>query len=295
MNNDPQQVTQSETSSDEIDLFQLFQSIWQEKWLAIAVTALIFIIALAYTVLVTPIYQAKIKMMPAAESHIAAYNALRVLDREYLQEKTKTDSRPALLSASDAYSIFMANFLSEKTKQEFLQELSSASSSTFTLKTSKIYPQYGQAIVDVMVDSENPELALAMANAYVDFVLVQSKKEMDANFNAELNMRIDYLKRHIQVLRNQVSKEQESEANSQLLLSELQGLNIELAMLSAIKIDDKATQLARVDSPAILPVVPTKPRKRLIMAASLILGGLLGVFSALIRGMMRKRQTVLGS
>ena len=295
MNNNPQQVTRSEASSDEIDLFQLFQSIWQEKWLAIAVTALIFIIALAYTVFVTPIYQAKIKMMPAAESHIAAYNALRVLDREYLQEKTKTDSRPALLSASDAYSIFMANFLSEKTKQEFLQELSGASSSTFTLKTSKIYPQYGQAIVDVVVDSENPELALAMANAYVDFVLVQSKKEMDANFNAELNMRIDYLKRHIQVLRNQVSKEQENEVNSQLLLSELQGLNIELAMLSAIKIEDKSVQVARVDSPAILPVVPTKPRKRLIMAASLILGGLLGIFSALILGMMRKRQTVLGS
>ncbi len=54
-------------------------------------------------------------------------------------------------------------------------------------------------------------------------------------------------------------------------------------------IDTKPDNVAvfTLDSPAALPQTPIKPKKTLILASGLILGGMLGLFAALLRNMLR--------
>jgi Chain length determinant protein len=55
---DQQQTPQ--IHDDEIDLFELFGQLWDEKFLIIGVTILFGAIAAAYSFMVTPVYEAKI-------------------------------------------------------------------------------------------------------------------------------------------------------------------------------------------------------------------------------------------
>ncbi|MOA51848.1 hypothetical protein D3C78_1750450 [compost metagenome] len=45
-----------------------------------------------------------------------------------------------------------------------------------------------------------------------------------------------------------------------------------------------------LDSAAEVPETPIKPKKLLIFAIGLILGGMLGIFIALVRSMLRKNR-----
>ena len=60
--------------------------------------------------------------------------------------------------------------------------------------------------------------------------------------------------------------------------------------MASINLDFSNLDLVRIDQPAIQPAKPIKPKKILIMSLGLILGGMLGVFIALVRGMLAKRR-----
>nr|WP_306275815.1 GNVR domain-containing protein [Pseudomonas oleovorans] len=57
----------------------------------------------------------------------------------------------------------------------------------------------------------------------------------------------------------------------------------EAARLKSIQPNLEQLNLVRIDQPAIKPLKPIKPKKMLIVAIGLVLGGMLGVFVALIR------------
>ncbi|MEA1605398.1 GNVR domain-containing protein [Pseudomonas spirodelae] len=53
--------------------------------------------------------------------------------------------------------------------------------------------------------------------------------------------------------------------------------------------------LYRVEQASALPAQPIKPKKPLIVALGLVLGGMLGIFIALIRLMLKKRSAKMAS
>lgn len=62
------------SSSDEIDLFALFQAIWQQKKIIIAATVVSGLVALGYVYTVTPEYQVTSVLRPAAINELDALN-----------------------------------------------------------------------------------------------------------------------------------------------------------------------------------------------------------------------------
>ena len=62
------------SSSDEIDLFALFQAIWQQKKVIIAATIVSGLVALGYVYAVTPEYQVTSVLRPAAINELDALN-----------------------------------------------------------------------------------------------------------------------------------------------------------------------------------------------------------------------------
>ncbi|MDH0057954.1 Wzz/FepE/Etk N-terminal domain-containing protein [Stutzerimonas stutzeri] len=78
-----------------------------------------------------------------------------------------------------------------------------------------------------------------------------------------------------------------SRENEDLFLKNLAGWREEAARLRAMQLDAGSLKLVSIDQHAVEPSRPIKPKKAMIVALALVLGGMLGVFIALIRNMRR--------
>ena len=58
--------------------------------------------------------------------------------------------------------------------------------------------------------------------------------------------------------------------------------------MKGIKLDTERLRLVRLDQPALQSTNPVKPKKAMILALGLVLGGMLGVFIALIRSLVNR-------
>jgi len=81
--------------------------------------------------------------------------------------------------------------------------------------------------------------------------------------------------------------------NEDLFLAELAENRKEISRLKSLEVDMDKLNLVRIDQVAVEPANPIKPKKSLIVALGIVLGGMLGVFAALIRSMIRKRKNAV--
>ncbi|WP_315852819.1 Wzz/FepE/Etk N-terminal domain-containing protein [Pseudomonas tumuqii] len=77
--------------------------------------------------------------------------------------------------------------------------------------------------------------------------------------------------------------------NEDLFLKDLAIWREEAAHLRNLNVDVSTLKLVTVDQLAMQPLKPIKPKKALILALGLVLGGMLGLFVALIRNMLRRK------
>lgn len=80
--------------------------------------------------------------------------------------------------------------------------------------------------------------------------------------------------------------------NEDLFLEKLASWREEAARLRSLDVDVSTLKLVTVDQSAMQPLKPIKPKKALILAMGLVLGGMLGVFIALLRNMLRPKPQV---
>lgn len=86
--------------------------------------------------------------------------------------------------------------------------------------------------------------------------------------------------REVEILRSREGED--------LYLSNLAELREEAARLKGIKLDTDRLRLVRLDQPALEPSNPVKPKKAMILALGLVLGGMIGVFVALVRSLANR-------
>ncbi len=83
----------------------------------------------------------------------------------------------------------------------------------------------------------------------------------------------------------EILREREDE---DLYLTDLAELREEAARLKGIKLDTDRLRLVRLDQPALDSSKPIKPKKAMILALGFVLGGMLGVFAALVRSLANR-------
>lgn len=81
--------------------------------------------------------------------------------------------------------------------------------------------------------------------------------------------------------------------NEDLFLKDLAAWREEAARLRSLQVDASNLKLISIDQLAVEPLRPIKPKKALILALGLVLGGMLGLFIALIRNMVRRKPDML--
>jgi LPS O-antigen subunit length determinant protein (WzzB/FepE family) len=81
--------------------------------------------------------------------------------------------------------------------------------------------------------------------------------------------------------------------NEDLFLKDLAIWREEAARLRSLNVDVSSLKLVSIDQVALEPLRPIKPKKALILALGLVLGGMLGLFIALLRNMLRLKPDTL--
>lgn len=71
-------------------------------------------------------------------------------------------------------------------------------------------------------------------------------------------------------------------------IPELRSSQEQLSFLKTIEVQPDNVSVFTLDSAAEVPETPIKPKRTLIVALGLVLGGMLGIFIALVRAMMRR-------
>lgn len=93
------------------------------------------------------------------------------------------------------------------------------------------------------------------------------------------------LRAQLQILENRVSDEP--------FIKGYRELKTHLGLLKAYTLDDTQTSVVVVDEAAEVPTAPIKPKKTMIIAVGIVLGGMLGIFVALVRIAIRARKKAL--
>lgn len=102
--------------------------------------------------------------------------------------------------------------------------------------------------------------------------------------------RIAQIAKELQLLANNRQIEAlNKRENEDLFLKDLATWREEAARLRSLQVDVASLKLVSIDQVALEPLRPIKPKKALILALGLVLGGMLGVFIALMRSMLGKK------
>lgn len=102
--------------------------------------------------------------------------------------------------------------------------------------------------------------------------------------------RIAQIAKELQLLANNRQVEVlNKRENADLFLKDLAIWREEAARLRSLQVDVSSLNLVDIDQVALEPLRPIKPKKALILALGLVLGGMLGIFIALVRSMMSNK------
>lgn len=338
-------------SDDEIDLFELFQGLWTQKWLIVLVALVITVSAASYAFFSTPIYEARIAVFPPSLSDIAGFN---------LGRRGGVGLKP--FSVNDVYAVFARNLQSERSRRQFFRDvyLPSLNEAQRSGSQDSLYKKFNGNFsikapdknqpdrYSVVVQHYNPELASIWAKHYIDQVAAQSLNEMLQNAERELAVQARNVMQQIRSERDSAKAHRDDRtkrlrealivaeaigldnspvitgrgsndgelsafidgslmymrgakalrAEMQVLMArtsddpfipELRNLERQYQLFAGVSFDRDKIAVFRQDGEVDVPDSPIKPKKPLIVALGVVLGGMFGVFIALIRLMLIKR------
>lgn len=337
--------------SDEIDLVELAQGLWEQKLLISLVTVLVTVLAVGYAFLSTPVYEGKSNVLPPRSADIAGYNLGR------------SEAGLADFTAQSVYAIFTQNLRSYSLRREFFEQvyLPVETASQGVKAKDQLWEDFNKMLsvtnldvknsperFTVTVQSSDANRAADWANIYVERVAGKTRQDMTDTLKTEISMQVKSIQSRVAVLRESARKIREdriarlSEAlkvadkvglqapqvkasrtssdgelgqfvdgnlmymrgakairaelevlqnrkNDDPFIDGLRELENKLDFLAKVSVGSDGVAVFTLDSAAEAPETPIKPKKVLILAIGLVMGSILGVFIALIRGMLAKR------
>lgn len=193
-------------NEDEVDLVALVKELWTQKLLIFGFTVLGVALAYAYVSLSKspPVYEAKIYVLPPAQSGVAAFNVGRSANDEGLKPFT----------VKEVYAVFTQNLVGETLRQDFFKEvyLPSLPQASRENSVDQLYKTFAEQLVvsadkgvpdrySVTVQSQDSKQAASWGEAYLDRAAEAAKAEIILNIKQEALVRADDLQSRIASLR----------------------------------------------------------------------------------------------
>ena len=301
----PDTTEQRLVVSDEIDLLELFQTIWAGKWLIVSITAIFAITSVFYAISQPNIYQAEAKLAPTKESQgglaslggqlgglasLAGINMPRgqVDNSQLAQEIIK--SRAFLTDFVERRGILPDLMAVESWNQSsgevvYAAEVYDASEQTWVRNvkppqqaepTSWEFVREFRNILSVNTDSASGLVSVriehkspVIAKQWVDWLIADINNEMRRRDVEEAQSSIAFIEREMSNTRL---------ANTQQVYAALLEQQTQTIMLANVRPE----YVFRVIDPAVIPEQRAKPNRALIAIFGTILGGGLGLGVVLI-------------
>ena len=339
---------------DEIDLFELFETLWSEKFLIAGITFICGVIGTFYAFIATPTYKAEVHLLPAEKAVMAIYNPVEYgslaglgipsLSADVALTETLNQIRSVAAVTEFAKSRRSETFDNQSalTGDELFEAVAGLVSESVKISENKIAPQ---TIVSYQTSDA------IEAYAFLSELLVWAQNQVQAQHALEISnvieRRLEANDLQIQLLTQTYERrlgedlavlEEALAIASELNITNnqagvfvaqgegrlqeantlyLKGIKLLSAEIAALKERIKDSRFLRqvrlleeenqtlndllqielpkgtilaIDKPASVPQNPIAPNKKLILALSVVLGGMLGVLYVLVRSALRNRQ-----
>lgn len=192
------------SGDDEIDLLELVQGVWRQKFWGGIVAAAVIGLAMIYVVLASPVYEAKLYIRPPAQNDVAQLNFGR---------GEGTGLQP--LSAKDVYSVYLRALQSEAVREKFFRGAFLSTLSEEDRKGSRdaLFAQFNSMLTVAQVardmpdrfvitaDVEDPQLAANWVSNYAEMAADRAKDELLSGTRSDISIMADNLEQQIRASR----------------------------------------------------------------------------------------------
>lgn len=192
-----QNYSATSQGSNEVDLRVLMVALWRQRLVVVGAVILTTAIAAAYAFLSTPIYEAKVVVVPPTQNDVVNYNYGRTAENEL-----------APFSVKDVYGVFLRNLQAESLRREFFNKvyLPSLSKSERKKSLETLYSDFTKVLTVALAGKDNPDRyavtakdehpdqAVILIGKYIGRASELAKKEMIKNISSEA----DVLARNLQ-------------------------------------------------------------------------------------------------
>ena len=297
---------------DEIDLFELVQNLWEDKWLISAITGFAAIASVLYALSLPNIYQASTLLkpqgaegamgglarqygglaslagisLPSGSGQSKTQLALKVLkSKKFAYEfATRHEILPALF-AQDSFdwktgTLSLAEDIYDPTEGGWVREPTSIRTAEPSLEE---VHQLWNGIVSVSEDKDSGFVSLSLkhrspicAKEWLDLLVVDINEALRTQDLAESERAVAYLE--VQLKQTNVTEIRE-------LLAGLLRSHMESRMMATVQ----PNYVFSVVDPPTVPELKSEPKRALICVLGTLLGGMLGVVFSLVRRALRNR------
>ncbi len=281
------------TSGGGIDIIELWQLIWEGRWLVLGVTLLFAAAGTAYALLATPWYRAEVLLMPAeknpAEALAAQFGGLASLmginlgggsdDAEALAVLKSKGFARAFIEDQNLLVVLLADDWDPVAKQWKGRKADWPDVRDgvryFEKKVRRVSEDRRTGLVTLSIEWVDPEVAASWANLMATRVNDQMRQRALASAKSN----IDYL--HAEI-----------EETNLVTLQQAIGRLLELELQKFMFAKGNHEFSYRVVDKAQIPKRRSKPLRALILASSVIFGGLVSIAILLFRRYARSRREV---
>lgn len=192
------------TGSDEIDLIELFQSLWAQKWLISGAAAVVAAAAGAYAFLVTPVYEVQSLLRPALIKDLDELNGTGVYTL------TPADALKKVGASLDSYETRLGYFQANKSLFEGLAKSDRSSEQAFEafsrekfvlLKPDPKKLDNFSDYVGIQISYPEDLDGVAITNGLVAYAINAERERIAADFQVVIANRLNTVDRQINAAR----------------------------------------------------------------------------------------------
>ena len=276
---------------DEIDLREIFATLWRWKWTIIGVTLASMILAFVISkFFMDPVYEARTVVAPAAMSSVNGSSLTYVVNAENsLQWQMGEDMNAALKLPQVSGQNFNALLTSNHVIFRSLQVLSLDQNINAIRERVKVNHDAATATTEIVVSGTDPQENSELANILVDQTISYVKELNQQNMATMLNTLGSQLSQAESDLEDAINQSQENYVNEtrrerdierrEQMVDLLSGKIMELQLLQSFMNDQEQIIVL---SPATPPKNPVSPRIMLNTAIAAVLGFMLVIFAVFI-------------
>lgn len=200
------------SGDDEIDLFELVQGVWRQKlWVAV-VAIPVLAIGLAYALLSTPVYEAKLYVQPPPQNDISQLNYGR-----------GGNSGLGVVTVKEVYDVYVRSLQSESVRNKFFRTIYLPTLDEDARKQSRdgLYGEFSNLlnISPVSKDASgryvitahvaDPQQAASWVTSYAEMAAEAAKREVLQSSKSEMLVKADNLEQEILGAKASARKERE--------------------------------------------------------------------------------------